>query len=266
MSFGNNGRLGNQLFQYAALRSLSVRNAGVTCLPPPTHNIQDSGHNAHRMQLFNSKAVYLPIDALRSNVRNTFREKQFHFDKDFFNLPHGTDVHGYFQSEKYFKDIEYLVRRELSFTDQIKYKTDEILRQLNLDKNKSLTSVHVRRTDYLALQEHHPVCTKEYYDSAKSNFTNTIYIIFSDDPKWCQENLASDNSVVVNTGYDFLDLSLMSMCDNNIICNSSFGWWGAWLNKNTNKKVLAPEKWFGKAYSHYDLSDLLPESWIKICI
>jgi len=266
ITLGSNGRLGNQLFQYAALRAVSVMNAGPTCLLPPDLNLGSSGVNSHRMHIFNSKAIYMPKQVIQNNIKNVFKEKSFHFDKDFFSLPYNTDIYGYFQSEKYFKDIEYLIRKELTFIDPIKIATDQILTSLKLDKNRSITSIHVRRTDYLNLSEHHPVCSKEYFEEAKKNFSNTQYLIFSDDPKWCEENLKDENSIIINTGKDILDLSLMSRCDNNIICNSSFSWWGAWLNSNKNKLVIAPQKWFGPAYSHYNLSDLIPESWKKICI
>jgi hypothetical protein len=89
-------------------------------------------------------------------------------------------------------------------------------------------------------------------------------MVFSDDIEWCKENLQLENSTFVSTDSDYVDLCLMSMCNHHIIANSSFSWWGAWLNKNKDKKVVAPNQWFGSAYEHYKLNDLYCENWIII--
>ena len=88
-------------------------------------------------------------------------------------------------------------------------------------------------------------------------------VVFSDDIPWCKENLIFDNIIFIEGNKDYEDLWLMSLCEHNIIANSSFSWWGAWLNENKNKKVVSPLNWFGQQ-SNTNQSDIVPESWIKI--
>jgi hypothetical protein len=91
----------------------------------------------------------------------------------------------------------------------------------------------------------------------------TTFIVFSDDEKWIKENIKGKNIIYIQRNHDYIDLYLMSQCNHNIIANSTFSWWGAWLNNNQNKKVVAPTKWFG-VNKKLDTKDLIPETWIKI--
>ena len=125
-------------------------------------------------------------------------------------------------------------------------------------------SVHVRRTDYLRLQQHHPVLSLEYYREAMNRFSGALFLIFSDDIAWCKDNLKSDSMQFIEGENPITDMYLMSMCNNNIIANSSFSWWSAWMNNADDKKVVAPKTWFGPAYKDMNTWDLLPETWIKI--
>jgi hypothetical protein len=95
---------------------------------------------------------------------------------------------------------------------------------------------------------------------------DSVFLIFSDDIYWCKQNFPDlpEKFVFIDENKDYEELFLMSKCKNNIICNSTFSWWGAWLNKNDQKKVVAPAKWFGSAYDHYNTNDLYCENWIKI--
>ena len=95
---------------------------------------------------------------------------------------------------------------------------------------------------------------------------DSVFVIFSDDIPWCKANFPDipEKFVFIEGNSDHEDLLLMSLCNNVIIANSTFSWFAAWLNNNANKKVIAPAKWFGDAYAHYDTTDLIPESWIKI--
>lgn len=90
-----------------------------------------------------------------------------------------------------------------------------------------------------------------------------LFIVFSDDIEWCEENLPKDNFYYIKNEKDYIELYLMSMCNNNITCNSSFSWWGAWLNKKEDKKVIGPKIWFGSAINH-NTDDIIPQSWIKL--
>jgi len=167
----------------------------------------------------------------------------------------------YLQSEKYFchnrdlildlfeareKDIEYLMK-----------KYGEVIEKENT------VSCHIRRGDYIKLKTSHiPLWESDYYKNALDEFDDPFLIIFSDDIEWCKEYFSNEKILFVEEE-DYLELYLMSMCKNNIIANSSFSWWGAWLNKNSNKKIIAPSQWFGPEHVVTD-NDLVPEKWIVI--
>jgi len=130
-------------------------------------------------------------------------------------------------------------------------------------------ALHVRRTDYVTNSANHPPCTLEYYKKALSNFeAYRNVIVFSDDPAWCsQQELFSGNNFMISENEDNrLDLCLMSLCDDFIIANSTFSWWGAWLSANVDKEVIAPRQWFGaEGYTKiHDTKDVTPDGWKRI--
>ena len=127
------------------------------------------------------------------------------------------------------------------------------------------TSIHVRRGEYLKYPNHHPTQTLKYFEDsveALKDKTDKI-IVFSDDIPWCKENFKFDNIVYIENEKDYIEIYLMSLCNNNITSNSSFSWWCAWLNENKDTVVIGPTKCFGLALTHAT-ADILPESWIKI--
>lgn len=174
---------------------------------------------------------------------------------------------GYLQSEKYFVHNRELILKLLAPTQEIqsyiesKYGT--LLKQQTL-------AIHVRRGDYVKLPNHHPTLpVLEYYYKAISDvFKSTSldqYVFFSDDIEWCKDIFGIQESITyIEQEPDYIDLYLMSMCTHNIIANSTFSWWGAWLNKNSDKIIVAPNKWFGPARNDLSTVDLIPETWIKI--
>ena len=164
---------------------------------------------------------------------------------------------GYWQSEKYFIEIEDIIRDNLKPLESI----IEILKSKYPTENS--VSIHIRRTDYVKSNGYHPVQSIEYYQNALDLLEYDNILIFSDDIEWCKTNLHFDNMIFVEGNDDIEDLWLMSLCNHNIIANSSFSWWGAWLNENKDKKVIAPKKWFGEKSGLND-SDIIPEKWIKI--
>lgn len=176
---------------------------------------------------------------------------------------------GFYQSEKYFGSIAEKVRLAFVFDES---KANELTRAAlaSIRLDEKAVSIHVRRGDYLQTKHWETtgsVCRPEYYRNAvremNKRVDNPSYYVFSDDIGWVKENLPLGNAVYVgwNTGKDsWQDMMLMSRCRHHIICNSTFSWWGAWLNPRKDKLVLVPERWF----NHVDTPDIYPEGWIKV--
>lgn len=183
---------------------------------------------------------------------------------DFKDVKNGMIFDGFFQSEKYFAESRDVILK----TFNVNLLNTEKYQDLNFDRT---CSVHIRRGDYLKFEESHPVLNEDYYTNAIKIINDKIdnIIVFSDDLAWCKNNLISskfNNKKLTfsSEDKDYLEMSLMSKCKFNIIANSSFSWWGAWLNNQEGKVVIAPRKWFGHNLEHLNTNDLIPESWIKI--
>tara|TARA_A100001515_G_C4537482_1_gene199016 strand:- start:21 stop:752 length:732 start_codon:yes stop_codon:yes gene_type:complete len=234
------GWLGNQMFQYACVKALSVR-SGVKCSFP------EKEPNLHSIFKLNSDKLFIP----EFGQPALYREPQFTYNEIPANIP-DLILEGYFQSEKYFKDLENIIREEFSFR-----------RSPVREVPKNTCSIHVRRNDYLDLKDHHPLCSMDYYLKAMSLVPSNNYMVFSDDPVWCMENFKQSNVEVVSGNTADEDLQLMTMCDNHIIANSSFSWWGSWLGHNESKKVIAPSRWFGPA-KKFNTSDIYCPGWVII--
>ncbi len=196
-------------------------------------------------------------------------EPTFDYWADFESIGKDSYITGYWQSEKYFMDVDQDIRRCFQFRSEL----DEINEQWKdrILKSNSV-SIHIRRGDYVSnptTNSVHGTCTLEYYHSAineiSSRVNNPVFFIFSDDLNWVMENFFIKYPVChVSNNFgknSYLDMWLMSLCQNNIIANSSFSWWGAWLNGNKNKIVVAPKAWFAGKEKPLDL---YPEGWIVI--
>lgn len=171
-------------------------------------------------------------------------------------------VTGFWQSEKHFKVVENNIRRDFSVVPSWSANSDKYSA---LIKNAEAVSIHVRRGDYVN-NAFHPLCTIDYYMKAMAAITegmqNPEFFIFSDDPAWAVANLQLKWPYhMVQGNSAATDLYLMSRCRHHIIANSSFSWWGAWLNHNKDKRVIAPQKWFGEPT--INTNDLIPENWIR---
>jgi hypothetical protein len=190
------------------------------------------------------------------------QEDGFHYNEIPEYLNRDVCLVGYFQSEKYFKDFENEVRELfMSYDVELSDETKDLL------ENYNTCSIHVRRGDFLKHPNHHPTQGMNYFLKATKKMPkDSMFLIFSDDIAWCKENFPDlpEKFRFIEGNKDYEDLYIMSKCNNNIICNSTFSWWGAWLNSNLDKIVVAPEKWFGPAYANWDTSDLYCENWIKI--
>lgn len=243
-NLGNFGRLGNQLFQISSC-------IGTAKL----YSKEAKFYKWNYSDFFKN-----PIDqTLNSDdVKNIYREKNFHYSP----IPNmdNMDIVGYFQSEKYFSHCKDDIFYHLDFIDSL---YDDVI-----DQSEKTCSVHIRRGDYLNLSEYHPFPGMEYYNKSMNYMRGkgvTKFYIFSDDIDWCMENFLGINDVEYIYGnIDVKDMCLMSSCKNNIIANSSFSWWGAWLNKNPDKIVIAPSLWFGPAKKGVITDDLYCKDWIVI--
>ena len=264
-ALGRMGRLGNQMFQYAALKGIS-KNIGVDITIPYYKNaVNDGIGNMLRTELFDSFDLNTNIGLLDNKQVTTVHERHYHYDEElFYQCPDNAILYGYFQTEKYFKHIEDEIRKDFTFKNEILNPCKEMI--VGVDNPLAL---HVRRTDYLTNSANHPPCTLEYYEAALKHFNDDRnVIVFSDDPGWCKEQeLFSDDRFMISENDDNrVDLCLMTLCSDYIIANSSFSWWGAWLSVNKNKKVIAPKQWFGTdGYTKdHNTKDVLPDEWTQI--
>ena len=232
---GKYGRLGNQLWQIAATIGYSHRHGCDYALPQWEYASQ-----------FN-----IPAESFRPfKSKNSYNEPYFHYAGIPFKPD--TNLHGYFQSYKYWHDCEGKIRRLL---------TPKRYQEKLLDT----TAIHVRRTDYLTHKGCYEILGMNYYERAMAQMNTSKYLIFSDDISWCKKHFIGNQFEFSEGNSDVVDLSIMIKCINNIIANSSFSWWGAWLNPNPDKVVIAPKNWFGpKLASTHDTKDLLPSEWLKI--
>lgn len=240
------GRFGNKLFIIAALIGCAENHEDVVLLPEWQYE-----------NIFKNGVKTYPLSDMKLMASKSYREPCFSYKE----IPYssGMDLIGYFQSEKYFKQSKDSIYRYFEFTDEIQ---EEINKQYFKYKELKTASIHIRRGDYLKYPDIHPVCDAKYYNDAMARLNMVDkFLVFSDDPKWCKENFDLNVCDVIEGNVDFVDMGLMSKCDHNIIANSSFSWWGAWLNKNPEKIVIAPNNWFGEN-GPKDTGDLIPEGWI----
>ena len=257
---GHHGRLGNQMFQYATLKSIAAKHNYNFNIPPSNFKNPWEDH-----QLFEGFELYnFPKENIMFNqTEKKVEEKYFHFDEELYeNCPDDVDLFGYFQTEKYFCDISGDVKKDFTFKENILSIAKDYKDQIEGDE---VISLHVRRGDYVN-QPWHGCCPLVYYQEALSMLNNDIpVVIFTDDPKWAlsQNIFDSDRFYVSEKNSNLFDMCLMTMCNYHIIANSSFSWWGAWLSDS--KKVISPKRWFGSPLSEQNnTKDLIPDRWIKL--
>ena len=273
------GGLGNQMFQFATGYAVAKKNNVELSLDLKRYNrrIDHNGfelqkvfdiyskvsilNNPEKSSFTSFKEFFNKIDITYSN----FKEQHFHYTYEILDVPKHCRLNGYWQSELYFKSYTQEIREIFSLFNKLDKKN--LLIANDIKKNDSI-SIHIRRGDYLLKQN----CNfnqdlREYYinaiEESSKYFSNPKYFIFTDDPSWVTENFIVDYSyIVVDVNYgaeSFFDMYLMSLCKANIIANSSFSWWGAWLNNKQDKIVYAPNNWFKDKSICTD--DLFPNSW-----
>lgn len=288
-----NSGLGNQMFQYAAGLSLSLRLEVPLLIDRSWYEHAEHHQTPRQFELDKypiplrfAEAKLLDDDfrlkgsSLSQRLRNklnrmkpyyrqrVFVEPHFHYDAHFEALKSPVMLSGYWQSEKYFLTAAEQVRK--AFTTPIPERLNPYLAQM---QETTAVSLHVRRGDMVNnpdVMQVHGYCNLDYYNSAISQMNQTFpgcrFFVFSDDLDWCRANLAESADCVYVEGNDgplaYLDIQLMRNCHHHIIANSSFSWWGAWLNPRQDKRVIAPRRWF--AHDRHDTRDLIPASWQRI--
>jgi hypothetical protein len=256
---GQMGRLGNQMFQFAALKGISRNREFQYCIPPSKNKNEWTDHQLFiPFKLSNTSQLNIQIIDVD---RPTVVEESFSFDEKLFNgCPDWVSLQGYFQSEKYFVHIKEEIKGDFQFKDEIFVPCEQMISGV-----VNPISLHVRRTDYIA-NPNHTSLSIDYYKKALTEFSSdSTIIVFSDDPSWCkeQEIFSDDRFLISENNSNYIDLCLMTLCRGHIIANSSFSWWGAWLSDSD--KVVAPSGWFtGSSNEHLDTKDLIPNNWIQI--
>lgn len=285
------GGLGNQMFQYAAARALAIRKGVPLKLDISAFATYYLHQGFELSRVFNCSADIARTEDVRrmlgwqtnprvSNLLSkfnlaAFRSRELVIEPSFSYWP-GIDeapddcyLTGYWQSEKYFSSSATQIRQGFTFRESM-----NDLNSMIAEKILSVNSVslHVRRGDYLTdknANETHGLCSINYYKNSieyiSRNTRNPKYFIFSDDIEWAKSNLKIDGQsdyICFNKNEEsYNDMRLMSLCNHHIIANSSFSWWGAWLNPNPTKLVVSPQPWF--ANPHIDTRDLIPVDWIS---
>ena len=278
-NIGSLGRLGNQMFEYAALRGIAAQHGYEFCIPPEERKgIENySLHNCFKLSP-DRKEGYI-------EEFGYVQEPHFHFSKELFETcPDNVSLHGFFQSWKYFANVQDEIRKDFTFHEGISEPCKEMMEDL---EGQEPIMLHVRRGDpnltdprgfkwsYTQCGSMHPVQPVEYYEKALSKFDKKQpVIVFSDSVDWVKEQeFFSGDRFMISEPEDkysdgsftpYADLCLMSLCSHAIIANSSMSWWGAWLQTNPDKMVFAPKMWFGPDYKDKDTSDLYCPKWILL--
>ena len=246
------GRLGNFLFEVAAAYAYSLKHGIDYSVVPIGGGVENGTIEKYLGWFYKIKTGELIKDSyVYEEPTHAFREIPFHKH---------IQIVGYFQSELYFKEYEKQIK------DLFEFKTDF---------KKGVVSIHVRRGDYVKYSTSFPPIDRRYLMPAMNFFYEKGYkdfLVFSDGIDWCKSYLNKTNFQNYNFEYseglsEYDDMRLMSSCEHNIICNSTFSWWAAWLNKNENKIVVSPHwragNWFGQRVK-LDTSTLIPDNWYKI--
>jgi len=285
------GGLGNQMFQYAAGQALSLTNGQQLLLDLSDFSKYRLHQGFELSQVFDVtvekaeastvremlgwRANHMAKKMLRCPQFGWLRGKKFvvepHFNywPDFFNLTADCYLSGYWQSERYFKSFESAIRRDFTFRQLLTGQNSELALKI---ANTQSVSLHLRRGDYVSDSKTGKImdaCPLEYYHEAigyiAERVEHPVFYVFSDDMAWVRQNLSVTFPCIYvdhnRLTESYIDMQLMSLCRHHVIANSSFSWWGAWLNSNQEKLVVAPRRWFRNGI---DDRDLIPSEWVRL--
>lgn len=260
------GGLGNQMFQYAYAKAM--QNQGYNVKLDISKFIKYRLHGGYhldnyKIDLKNANSFSTTLGKL--GIKKSIKEKNLLFDEELKSLKGNEYLKGYFQTEKYFKEIRCVLLDQFSIKSELSTSTKKIHKKIKSIENTC--SLHIRRGDYISDKKAnsvHGTCDLVYYENAmkliNKKYKNTHFFVFSDDIFWAKENLKIENAIYIDhKTIPHEDLYLMSLCKHNITANSSFSWWGAWLNKNDNKTIIAPKQWFVDKKN-----EVACQNWIKI--
>lgn len=277
------GGLGNQMFQYSLYKSLQSK--GIKVYADLSDFKDYPLHNGYELERVFNISIKTPgkflLDLFRPNqpkwifrklrrvlnLKKTYKveENEFRFDASFLNNTNQYYA-GYWQNESYFSDISNQIRHDFKFPEIEGIENQSVMQQI---KTTESVALHVRRGDYLKDPLLGSICDLAYYEQAilsiNSKIVDALFFVFSDDILWCRQNLKLKNVIYIdwNKGCNsYIDMQLMSNCKHNIIANSSFSWWGAWLNTNNDKVIIAPKKWVNNLAAND--TDICPKNWIKL--
>ena len=291
------GGLGNQMFQYAFGRALANNIKTDLLLDTSLLKVKEDNttKREYELDVFSIRANFVHSHDLHKYRRSYINRVNRKLNK-VFSIPiiskskviyeeeyeemevisrnelSDTMLYGNWQSEKYFKNYEEEIKNDFKFKrtlDEINYHLVQRIKDVNS------VSIHIRRGDYAEnpeINSTHGLCTVDYYTRSinyiNQTIHNPVYFVFSDDIEWVKRNLVIDNEHEMVTWNknrsSYVDMQLMSICKNNIIANSSFSWWGAWLNINPEKIVIAPIRWYEKESRNVKANNLIPGKWIRL--
>lgn len=286
------GGLGNQLFQYALGKRLALHHN--TELKLDISSFQ-TFYKLHKYSLFHFNVkenfitpqeakkyknlfsrTFAKVNQMSGNKLAPYysqryvKEQSFLYDANILKVPSDVYMDGFWQTEKYFTEIGQELRKDFAFKTP---PSDDNSRVADEIQNTGSVSLHIRRSDYVTdakSNQVHGACGLDYYKKAIDFITERVenpkFFVFSDDMEWTKSNLLLNFPAQYvdfnNADANYEDLRLMSLCKHNIAANSTFSWWGAWLNANPGKVIMVPEKWFNS--SERNSGDLIPEGWTKL--
>jgi hypothetical protein len=290
------GGLGNQMFQYAAGRSLAILHSTKLVLDLSNLKLTSSKVTKRGFELENFKIVAEVDQGKNSFIVNLldktplflnrlvnkniiYKEKDQNFDKDMLLQSDNTCISGYWQSHKYFNSIKSQLIDEFQPIAPLSYESQKVMHAI---ESSNSVAVHIRRSDYISNRKassFHGVLALSYYFNAmnliKHKYNDANYFIFSDDYEWCNNNFKNNykNINIIDANKhgekrDWEDLILMSKCNHHVIANSTFSWWPAWLadfhEGNHNHVVIAPKNWFNDSDAKFNTLDRFPAHWILL--
>ena len=257
-------KFGSQMTQYASLYSVAKE------LDSEIVFIDRYLSGFRKVELFD--AFDLPNKIIKENDLqfSTFTLKDKLIDNDVFTLDKNTNwnIEGWFHTFTYFHHLEEEIRKVFKFKDYIIQEAENNITKIKNSEPYPLVSLHVRRGDYLAVSSLN--IGLSYYNNAISVFLNELkqsyfkLLIFSDDIEWCKENIQGENVFYVEDNSNYVDMHMMSLCDHHILANSSFSWWGAYLNSSKEKLVVCPFEYVNDTAHNFINGSYFPSTWIPI--